>query len=141
MLVQRCINVAQRSFDVVSTSGFDVVSTLCNVEKPTLDFVSISTSDQRYFNVDPQHWNNVDPTLKCWLGNSCSALPVKKLVNTFQGRLYSNISIVNISNKSRGDHTQKTWRRTKLISTFYSTHPPQKCHANAVSDSYVTWEN
>ena len=53
MLIQRYINVVQRSFDVVSTLGFDVVSTLCNVEKPTSDFVSISTLDQRYFNVDP----------------------------------------------------------------------------------------
>ena len=60
-LKQRCINV-------VSTSGTDVVSTLCNVENPTLDFVSFSTSDQRYFKVDSQRWNNVDPTLKCWLG-------------------------------------------------------------------------
>ena len=46
-LKQRCINV-------VSTSGTDVVSTLCNVENPTLDFVSFSMSDQRYFSVDPQ---------------------------------------------------------------------------------------
>ena len=55
MLIQRCINVVQCSFVVISTPGFDVVSTLCNVEKPTSDFVLISTSDQRYFNVDPQH--------------------------------------------------------------------------------------
>ena len=44
----------QRCFDVVSTSGSDVESTLCNVEKPTSDFVSFSTSDQRCFNVDSQ---------------------------------------------------------------------------------------
>ena len=49
-------------------SGTDVVSTLCNVENPTLAFVSFSTSDERYFNVDPQRWNNIDPTLKCCLG-------------------------------------------------------------------------
>ena len=50
----RCNNVAQRCFDVVSTSGTDVVSTLCNVENPTSDFVSFSTSDQRCFNVVDQ---------------------------------------------------------------------------------------
>ena len=53
-LIQRCGNVMQRCFDVVSTSGTDVVSTLCKVENPTSDFVSFSTSDQRYFKVDPQ---------------------------------------------------------------------------------------
>ena len=132
MLIKRCINIMQRFFDVASTSGFDVVSTLCNI-----DIVSISTSDQRYFNVDPWRWNNVDPTLKCWLGSSCSALPVKKFVNTFQGHLYWNISVVNISSKSRGDHTQKTLRRAKLISSFYSTHSSQKCHANAISDTVM----
>ena len=70
MLIQRCINVAQRFFDVVST--------LCNVEKPLSDFVSFATSDQRYFNVDTQRWNNVDSqrwnnvdlTLKCWMASS-----------------------------------------------------------------------
>ena len=31
-LKQRCTNVVQRYFDVVSTLGNDVVSTLCNVE-------------------------------------------------------------------------------------------------------------
>ena len=53
-LKQRCINVVQRCFDVVSTLGNDVVLTLCNVENPTSDFVSFSTLDQRYFNVYPQ---------------------------------------------------------------------------------------
>ena len=62
------IKLYQRCFNIVSTSHTDVVSTLCNVENPTLDFVSFSTSDQRYFNVDPQRWNNIDPTLKYWLG-------------------------------------------------------------------------
>ena len=66
-LKQRCINVVQRCFDVVSTSGTDAVSTLCNVENPTSDFVSFSTSDQCYFNVEPKCWSKVDPTLKCWL--------------------------------------------------------------------------
>ena len=61
------IKLYQRCFSVVSTSYTDGVSTLCNVENPTLDFVSFLTSDQRHFNVDPQRWNNVDPTLKCWL--------------------------------------------------------------------------
>ena len=56
----------------------------------------------------------------------------KNLINTFQGRICSNISVVNISHKSRGDHTQKALRKTKLISTFYSTYLPQKCHANAI---------
>ena len=54
MLIQRCINVVQRYFDVVSTAGSDVVSTFCNIEKPTSDFVSFSTSDQRYLNIDPE---------------------------------------------------------------------------------------
>ena len=60
---------------------------------------------------------------------------MKKLVNTFQGHLYSSISAVIIPNKSMGDHPQKTSRRTLLISTFYSTHPPQKYHTNAISDA------
>ena len=68
MLIQRCINVVQRCFDVASTFDTDVVSTLCNVENPTSDFASFSTSDRRYFNVDPQRWSNVDPTSKCCLG-------------------------------------------------------------------------
>ena len=63
--MQRCIDVVQRCFDVVSTLGTDVVSTLCNVENPRSDFVSFSMS---IHNVDPQRWNNIDPTLKCWLG-------------------------------------------------------------------------
>ena len=54
MLIQRCINVVERCFDVVSTAGYDFVSTFCNVEKPTPDFVSFSTSDQRYYNIDPE---------------------------------------------------------------------------------------
>ena len=53
-LKQRCINVVQLCFDVVSTSDTDIASTLCNVENPTSDFVSFFTSDQCYFNVDPQ---------------------------------------------------------------------------------------
>ena len=44
----------QHYINVVSASGTDVVSALCNVENPTLDFVSFSMSDQRYFSVDPQ---------------------------------------------------------------------------------------
>ena len=65
-LFRRCLNVVQRCFKVVWTSGTDVVSTLCNVGNQMSDFVSFSTSDQRY----PQRWNNADPTLKCWLGSS-----------------------------------------------------------------------
>ena len=53
-LKQRCTNVVQHCFDVVSTSGTDVESTLCNVGNLTSDFVSFSTSDQRFFNVDSQ---------------------------------------------------------------------------------------
>ena len=114
----RCINVVQRwKTHVRFCFNFNVGSTLFQRWSIMLK--------QRY------------PTLKCWLGNSCSALPVKKFVNTFQGRLYWNIKVVNISNKSRDDHTQKTSRRTKLISTFYSTHPPHKCHTNAISDTVM----
>ena len=50
--MQCCINVVQRCFDVVLTSGSDIVSTLWNVENLTSNFISISTSDQRYFNAN-----------------------------------------------------------------------------------------
>ena len=49
MLHQRCATLFERRGP-----------TLCNVEKPTLDFVSFSTSDRRYFNVNPQRWNDVE---------------------------------------------------------------------------------
>ena len=49
------IKLYQRCFSVVSTSYTDGVSTLCNVENPTLDFVSFLTSDQRYFNLYCTH--------------------------------------------------------------------------------------
>ena len=78
---QRWFDVAQRCINVVSTSDTDVVSTLCNVEKPTSDFVSLSTSDQCYFNVDPQCWNNVDPTSKCWLGHLCFLTLFKRFIS------------------------------------------------------------
>ena len=133
---------------------YNVVSTLCNIfstlfRRRVLTLYQLCATlknprrilfqFQRRINVISTLIHNVeiDPALKCWLWNSCSALPVKKLVNTFQGRVYSNISVVNISNKSGGDHNQKTSRRNKLISTFYSTHPPQKCHANAISDTVM----
>ena len=44
-LIQRCINVIQRCFDVVLTVGIDVALTLCKVENSTSDFVSFSASD------------------------------------------------------------------------------------------------
>ena len=72
MLIQRCINVVQLYFDVVSTLFQRRSPPFCNVEK-TSDFVSFSTSDQCYFNADPKRWNNVDPTLKCWLGYHITA--------------------------------------------------------------------
>ena len=68
--------------NVVSTLDTDVVSTLCNVQNPTLEFVTFSTSDQRYFSVDPQRWNNVDLTLKCWLG--CFILSIDKRTSILQ---------------------------------------------------------
>ena len=57
------------------------------------------------------------------LWNSCSALEVKNLEKYVLMTLCSNTSIVNIWNKSRGYHTQKVSRATKLTFTFYSTHP------------------
>ena len=72
MLIQRCINVVQLYFDVVSTLFQPRSPPFCKVEK-TSDFVSFSTSDQCYFNADPKRWNNVDPTLKCWLGYHITA--------------------------------------------------------------------
>ena len=62
-MIQRCVNVVQRSFDVVSTSGSDIVSSLSNVEKPTSDFVLFhvgSTLFQRWFTTLKQRWSGVE---------------------------------------------------------------------------------
>ena len=46
-LVQRCVDVAQLCFDVLSTTGTSVVSMLSNVENGTSDFASVSALDKR----------------------------------------------------------------------------------------------
>ena len=58
MLIQSCINVVQRCFDIVSTSGTDIVSMLCNL---TSDFVLFLTWDQGYWSTTlKQRWLDVE---------------------------------------------------------------------------------
>ena len=67
---------------------------------------------------------------------------IKILKNTFELCLYSNVSIINISNISREGHTQKGSRKTKLMFIFYYIYPTQKqasyqCHTVC---SHVAWK-
>ena len=72
-MIQCCIDLAQRCFNVVSTLGTDVAPTFHGVENLMSDFVSFLTSEQWYFNVNPQRWNNIDSTLKYWLESNFAA--------------------------------------------------------------------
>ena len=51
-----------------------------------------------------------------------------------------NISILNILNKLRSDHTQKASRRAKFMFIFYKTDPPQKCHVKITLDTVILHE-
>ena len=42
----------------------------------------------------------------------------KTLKNTFGGSLYPNVSILNISDRTKSNHTQKASERTKLVFIF-----------------------